>query len=371
MLPILIGFVVGAIWVSNLRASSSAAAVEVSKFGRLEDGTSVDMCTLRNAKGSIARLVTYGATLTELWVPDRFGNLGDVVLGFDNLQSYAGRHPWFGATVGRVANRIAKGKFALDGKDYSLEINDPPNNLHSGSKDLSRVVWKVEQVHERNGAAVRFTYDSPDGDEGFPGRVQVTVLYRLTNNDELELEYTAKSDKASPINLTNHSYFNLGSEKDILDEVLQLNAEKYTPIDATMIPTGEINNVEGTPLDFTHPVAIGAHIAEMKGDPGGYDHNFVLSMEAVKLKLAARVFDPPSGRQMEVWTTEPGVQFYSGNFLDGAITGKRGVVYGKHSGFCLETQHFPDSVNHPAFPSVILRSPAIYSSQTTYKFSIR
>jgi aldose 1-epimerase len=345
--------------------------VEATKFGSLGDGTAIDLYTLKNAKGATAKIITYGATLTELWVPDRTGKLSDVVLGFDNLQGYVGKHPWFGATVGRVANRIAKGKFTLDGKEYSLEINDPPNNLHSGSKDLSRAVWKAEPVHERDGAAVRFTYDSPDGDEGFPGRLLVTVLYRLTNNNELQLEYTAKTDKATPVNLTNHSYFNLNGDQNILGEVLQLNAEKYTPVDAMLIPTGEITPVKGTPLDFTHPVTIGAHIAEMKGDPGGYDHNFVLSTEAGKLKLAARVSDASSGRQMEVWTTEPGVQFYSGNFLDGTITGKRGVVYGKHSGFCLETQHYPDAVNHPAFPPVILRPGSVYSTQTIYKFSAR
>lgn len=345
--------------------------METSKFGSLDDGTAIDLYILKNAKGATAKVITYGAILTELWVPDRTGKLGDVVLGFDNLQGYLGKHPWFGATVGRVANRIAKGKFTLDGKEYSLEINDPPNNLHSGSKDLSRVVWKAEPVHERNGAAVRFTYDSPDGDEGFPGNLSVTVLYRLTNNNELQLEYTAKTDKATPVNLTNHSYFNLDGDKNILGQVLELNAEKYTQVDAALIPTGEIRAVKGTPLDFTHPVAIGARIAEMQGNPGGYDHNFVLSAEAGKLKLAARVFAPASGRQMEVWTTEPGVQFYSGNFLDGTITGKRGVVYGKHSGFCLETQHYPDAVNHPAFPSVILRPHSIYSTQTIYKFSTR
>jgi len=369
LLTILIFISPGLGWAANRTESPSEAAVETSKFGTLEDGKVVELYTLKNAKGAIAKVITYGATLTELWVPDRSGKLGDVVLGFDNLQGYVGKHPWFGATVGRVANRIAKGKFTLDGKEYSQEINDPPNSLHSGSKDLSRMVWKAEPVHERNGAAVRFTYDSPDGDEGFPGRLLVTVLYRLTNNNELQLEYTAKTDKATPVNLTNHSYFNLNGNYDVLGEVLQLNAEKYTPVDATLIPTGEIRSVKGTPLDFTHPTAIGAHIAEMKGDPGGYDHNYVLSADRGKLKLAATVVDPASGRKIEVWTTEPGVQFYSGNFLDGTLTGKRGIVYGKHSGFCLETQHFPNAVNQPAFPSVILRPPSVYSTQTTYKFS--
>src|ERR1022692_56614 len=217
----------GVVSAARLRGSSSEAAVETSNFGSLEDGTPVDLYILKNAKGSSAKIITYGATLTELWVPDRSVRLGDVVLGFDNLKGYVGKHPWFGATVGRVANRIANGKFTLDGKEYSLEINDPPHNLHSGSKELSRVVWRAERVHERNGAAVRFTYDSPEGDEGFPGRVLVTVLYRLTDSSELQLEYTAKTDKATPVNLTNHSYFNLDADKNVLSEVLQLNAEKY------------------------------------------------------------------------------------------------------------------------------------------------
>jgi aldose 1-epimerase len=356
-------------------ATNSEATVVISKFGSLDDGTAVDVYTLKNANGATAKVITFGATLTELWVPDRSGKMGDVVLGFENLQGYLGKEPFFGATIGRVTNRIAKGKFTLDGKEYSLEINDPPNTLHSGTHDLSRKVWKAEPVHERNGAAVRFSIDSPDGDEGFPGNLHVTVLYRLKNNNELQLEYTAKTDKATPINLTNHSYFHLGADtgkdKDVLGHVLHINADKYTPTDATFIPTGEIRSVKGTPLDFTQPVAIGAHIAEIPGTPGGYDHNFVVNGEAGKMRLAARAFDPSSGRQMEVWTTEPAVQFYTGNFLDGTNTGKRGVVYEKHSGFCLETQHYPDSVNHPAFPSTILRPGSVYSTQTTYKFSTR
>jgi aldose 1-epimerase len=358
-------------WAQAHNKVHPEATVETSKFGTLDDGTAIEMLTLKNAKGATAKVITYGATLTELWVPDRTGKMGDVVLGFDNIQGYVGKHPWFGATVGRVANRIAKGKFSLDGKEYSLEINNPPNNLHSGSKGLSHIVWKAEPLHEPHAAAVRFTAVSPDGDGGFPGSLSVTLVYRLTDSNELKLEYTATTDKATPVNLTNHSYFNLDGAKDVLAEVLYLPAERYTPVDATMIPTGEIQPVKGTPLDFTHPVAIGAHIAEMKGDPGGYDHNFVLNGGAGKLKLAARVFDPLSGRQMETWTTEPGVQFYSGNFLDGTLTGKRAVVYTKHSAFCLETQHYPDAANHPNFPSVILRPGAVYRTETIYKFSTK
>ena len=361
----------GPAWAQEHAKVHPEATVETSSFGSLNDGSAVEMLTLKNAKGATAKVITYGATLTELWVPDHSGKLGDVVLGFDQLQGYLGNHPWFGATVGRVANRIAKGKFTLDGKEYSLELNNPPNNLHSGSKGLSRTLWKAEPLHEPHAAAVRFTAVSPDGDGAFPGSLSVTLVYRLTDDNELQLEYTARTDKATPVNLTNHSYFNLGGGKDVLDDVLYLPAEHYTPVDATLIPTGEIQPVKGTPLDFTTPAAIGSRIAEMKGDPGGYDHNYVLSKEAGKLKLAARVMDPASGRQMEVWTTEPGVQFYSGNFLDGTITGKRGVVYGKHSAFCLETQHFPDSVNHPGFPSVILRPGDVYRTETIYKFSVK
>jgi aldose 1-epimerase len=358
-------------WAQQRDKMHPEAKVETTKFGTLDDGTAVEMLTLTNARGATAKVITYGATLTELWVPDRSGKMGDVVLGFDNLQGYVGKHPWFGATVGRVANRIAKGKFMLDGKEYSMEINDPPNSLHSGSKDLSRVVWKAEPLHERNAAAVRFTYLSPDGDEGLPGNLSVALLYRLTDSNDLQLEYTAKTDKATPVNMTHHSYFNLDGAKDILGEILYLKADHYTPVDPTLIPTGEIKPVKGTPLDFTYPLAIGEHIGDMKGNPGGYDHNFVLSKEAGKLKLAARVVDPPSGRQMEVWTTEPGIQFYSGNFLDSSLVGKRGVAYGKHSGFCLETQHFPDAVNHPNFPSVILRPKSEYRTETIYKFSTK
>lgn len=329
------------------------------------------MFTLRNAHGAIAKVITYGATLTELWIPDRLGKMGDLVLGFDNLQGYIGEHPWFGATVGRVCNRIAKGKFILDGKEYSLEINDPPNNLHSGTRGLSRVVWRAEPLHEHHAAEVRLTYLSPEATKGFPGNLSLEVVYRLTDENELQIEYTAKTDKATPVNFTNHSYFNLNGGKDILGHILSLQAENYTPVDATLIPTGEIESVRGTPLDFTHPVAIGARIGEMKGYPGGYDHNFVLSGKMGHQKLAARVADSVSGRQMEVWTTEPAVQFYSGNFLDGTITGKRGVVYGKHSGFCLETQHHPDAINHPNFPSIILRPGSAYRSETRYRFSTR
>ncbi len=345
------------------------AKVEKSVFGKLDDGTTVDLFTLTNARGSVAKVITYGATLTELWMPDRQGKNADVVLGFDQLEGYVANPAWFGATVGRVTNRIAKGKFTLGGRQYSLEINNPPNSLHSGPKDLSHVVWKGEVISAPHAAAVKFSYLSPDGDEGFPGNLAVRVTYTLTDSDELKLDYSASTDQATPVNLTNHSYFNLGGGKDILNDVLYLNADRYTPVDSTFIPTGEIISVKGTPLDFTRPAKIGARIADIKGDPGGYDHNFVLNGEAGKLKLAARVTDAVSGRKLELWTTEPGVQFYSANFLDGSIVGKGGVKYGKHAAFCLEAQHFPDSVNQPKFPSIILEPGSAYRQETMYRFS--
>ena len=357
------------LWGQPQRAASVAKA-EKSVFGKLDDGTTVDVFTLTNAKGSIAKIITYGATLTELWVPDRHGKNADVVLGFDDLSGYVKNPAWFGATVGRVTNRIAKGKFSLGGKQYSLEINNPPNSLHSGPKDLSHVVWKGEVTTAPHAAAVKFSYLSPDGDEGFPGNLEVSVTYTLTDSDELKLNYSAKTDQATPVNLTNHSYFTLGGGKDVLADVLYLNADRYTPVDSTFIPTGEILPVKGTPLDFTHPTAIGARIGEIKGDPGGYDHNFVLNGETGKLKLAARVTDPGSGRKLEMWTTEPGVQFYSANFLDGSIVGKGGVKYGQHAALCLEAQHFPDSVNQPKFPSIILDPGSVYRQETIYKFSV-
>lgn len=248
------------------KRTQGKAAVVIGEFGDF-DGTPIHAYSLTNARGATAKVISYGATLTELWMPDRSGKLGDVVLGFDNLEAYLAKHPWFGATIGRVANRIAGGKFKLDGREYSLAINDAPHSLHSGPNDFSRVVWRGEIVHERNGAAVRFIYDSPDGEQGFAGRLTVTVLYRLTNENELQLEYTARTDQATPVNLTNHSYFNLDGDKNILGEVLQINAESYIPVDAALIPTGEICSLQDTPLDFRHPAAIGAHIAEVGGDP--------------------------------------------------------------------------------------------------------
>lgn len=350
--------------------AKKSAHVEKAAFGQLPDGTAIESYTVYNSQGASAKLITYGATLTELHVPDRNGKMGDIVLGFEDIQGYLSQHPYFGAIVGRYANRIAKGKFTLDGKEYQLFINNSPNSLHGGAIGFNRRVWKAEEVKRPDGAGVRFTYLSKDGEENYPGNLNVSVTYILSDTNELKIEYAAETDKDTVLNLTNHSYFNLsGSDTgDILKYVLYLNADKCTPVDSTLIPTGEIASVEGTPLDFRKPAAIGARIAELK-EIGGYDHNFVVNGKAGTLRIAGRVTDPESGRQMEVWTTEPGVQFYSAIHLNGTIKGKGGVAYGKYGAICLETQHFPDSPNHPNFPSTELKPGQHFHSETIYKFS--
>jgi len=339
-----------------------------SEFGRLPDGTSIEAFVLRNRKGLEAKVITYGALLTEMHVPDRTGRMGDITLGFDNLQQYLDGHPYFGATIGRYANRIARGKFTLDGKTYTLATNDGPNHLHGGLRGFDKVVWTPEVL---DGASVKFTYVSPDGEEGYPGTLTVSVTYTLTEGNELRLDYTASTDKATVVNLTNHAYWNLGEAGSILDHILMLHADHYTPVDETLIPTGEIAPVQGTVMDFTAPMVIGSRIGRLTNDPQGYDHNYVLRSGGGKLAKAARVEDPKSGRVMEISTTEPGIQFYSGNFLDGTLKGKRGVVYQQHHGFCLETDHFPDSPNRPSFPSVVLRPGQVYTQTTIHKFSSR
>jgi aldose 1-epimerase len=351
-------------------AAKKGANVEKAEFGKMPDGTAIEAFTIYNTQGASAKLITYGATVTELHVPDKNGKMGDIVLGFDNLQGYLGEHPHFGGTIGRYGNRIAKGKFTLDGKEYQLAINNPPNSLHGGPTGFDRRVWKGEPLEVKDGAAVRFTYFSKDGEENFPGNLHVSVTYTLTNTNEFKLEYSAETDKDTVVNLTNHSYFNLAGSADILKEVLYLNADKYTPVDLTLIPTGEIASVENTPLDFRKPTEIGAHIAEIK-DIGGYDHNFVVNGKAGTLRIAARVTDPVSGRLMEVWTTEPGVQFYSAIGLNGSIVGKGGIAYPKYGALCLETQHFPDSPNRPNFPSTELKPGTKFHSETIYKFSTK
>jgi aldose 1-epimerase len=353
-------------------AAKQDAHVEKAAFGQLPDGTAIESYTLHNAQGASARVITYGATLTELHVPDRNGKTGDVVLGFDSLEGYLGQHPYFGATIGRYGNRIAKGKFTLDGKEYDLFLNNGPNSLHGGQIGFNRRVWKAEELKEKDGAAVRFSYLSKDGEENYPGNLNVSVTYTLTNTNELKLQYSAETDKDTVLNVTNHSYFNLSGTDtgNILKYVLYINADKYTPVDSTLIPTGELASVVGMPLDFLKPTAIGARIGELK-EIGGYDHNYVLNGKAGTLRVAAKVSDPESGRVMEVLTTEPGVQFYSAIGLNGSIKGKGGVAYEKYGAICLETQHYPDSPNRPNFPSTVLKPGTKFQSETIYKFSAK
>jgi aldose 1-epimerase len=316
----------------------------------------------------MARITDYGTIITELHVPDRRGTLTDIVLGFDNLDQYLKGHPYFGCTVGRVANRIAKGKFSLDGRTYTLAVNNGSNHLHGGLKGFDKVLWSASP---QNGASVKFSYTSPAGEEGYPGKLEVTVVMTLTDANELRIDYTAIADRPSPVNLTNHSYFNLAGAGDILSHELMLAAESYTPTDATLIPTGEIRALKGTPMDFRSPQPIGSRITQLEGEEPGYDSNYVINGGGSSLSLAARVREPQSGRVMEVYTTQPGVQLYTANYLDGSLTGKRGVVYQRHSAFCLETQHFPDSVNHANFPSAIFRPGQAYRHTTLHKFSVQ
>jgi aldose 1-epimerase len=368
---VLLCVTIGTIQALSQSQPRKETSVERRIFGKMGDGTDVELFALKNARGTTANIIGYGASLQGLWVPDRRSKLSDVVLGFDDLKGYLGPHPHFGGTIGRFANRIANGKFTLDGRGYALALNDGANTLHGGREGFDRRVWRGEINKVTRAASVQFTYVSADGEEGFPGVLKATVVYTLTDEDELKIDYTATTDRATPVNLTNHSYFNLAGSGDILSHVLELNATQYTPVDARLIPTGAIAPVAGTPLDFTHPTAIGARIGQLARDPGGYDHNFVLDGEGGKLKLAARLSDPASGRLMEVWTTEPGIQFYTGNFLDGKIQGKGGVAYQKFAALCLETQHYPDSVNHPNFPTTILRPGSAFHEQTILKFSVK
>ncbi len=342
--------------------------IERKAFGNTGDGAPVYLFILENSRQSVAKLTNYGARLTELHVPDRGGRLGDVTLGFDNLSQYLQPEPFFGTTVGRFANRIANARFMVDDVEYILPANDGPNSLHGGACAWDKRVWRAVPVERSDGPGVDFSYDSPDGDDGFPGTVNAMVRYTWTNNDELRIEYEATTDKATPINLTNHSYFNLAGDAsgEMLGHILTLNASRYTPVDSALIPTGAIEPVSGTPLDFTAPTPIGARIAETGL---GYDHNFVIDANGAGLSLAARVSEPQSGRTMEVLTSQPGVQLYTGNHLDGTLRGVGGI-YRRHGAFCLETQHFPDSVHHPQFPNAILRPGTVYRHTTIYRFGV-
>jgi len=355
---------------SERTAGKNAGTIERTNFGQTKDGQQVELFTLTNKNGLVAKVTNYGGIVTELHVPDKNGQNGNVVLGFATLDKYVAGHPFFGTITGRVANRIGKGTFTLDGKQYKLETNNGPNHLHGGNNGFDKKVWQPEPRETKNGPALRLSYLSPDGDAGYPGNLNTTVTYTLTNDNELKIDYQATTDKPTIVNLTNHSYFNLAGDGNgtVLDHELMINADRYTVFDKTQIPTGEIKSVKGTPLDFTKATPIGQRIKEVEG---GYDHNYVLNGKTGEMKLCARVRDPQSGRVMEIRTTEPGVQLYTANGLDGKITGVSGKPYPKYGAFCLETQHYPDSINHPEFPSVVLRPGETYKTTTVHKFTAR
>ncbi len=344
--------------------------IDHSPYGTMPDGAPVELYTLTNLNGLVCKAITYGAVVTELHVPDRAGRLGDVVLGFDNLAQYISDSPCFGAAVGRVANRIANGRFSIDGKAYALAVNEPPNTLHGGIKGFDKAVWKAEAAESPDGPSIVFTHVSPDGDEGFPGTLSVRMTYTLTNGDELRIDYEATTDRATPVNLTHHGYFNLACRGDILGHVLRIKASRYTAADAGLIPTGELAAVAGTPLDFTRAKPIGRDIRKITGLKG-YDHCFVIDGGGTHLVLAARAHDPGSGRTMEVATDQPGVQLYTSNAFNGTLVGKYGAAFPLHAGLCLETQHFADSVNKPAFPNTVLRPGETLRSTTIHRFSAK
>jgi aldose 1-epimerase len=353
---------------------NQGAQISVKPFGPPQNGIAVDLYTLRNNKGAEAAICNYGGLVISFKVPDRWGAFGDVVLGYDNLADYIKDTPYFGAMIGRYGNRIAKGKFTLDGKEYTLAINNGPNALHGGLKGFDKVVWESKILARSEGPSLQLRYTSKDGEEGYPGNLSVTAVYTLTDDNALKLEYTATTDKDTVINLTQHSYFNLAGKGDILNHTVMIPADKFTPVDSALIPTGELKPVDGTPFDFRTPTPIGARIGqddEQLKFGNGYDHNWVINKPMGKLGLMARVFEPTSGRVLEVFSTEPGLQFYTGNFLDGKLTGKGGWVYQFRNGFCMEAQHYPDSPNQPNFPTVVLKPGEVYRNTIIFKFSVQ
>jgi aldose 1-epimerase len=350
--------------------SPAGPVVKRAAYGTV-DGRAIEQFTLSNKHGVEVRAINYGGIITSIKTPDRAGALADIVLGFDSLNGYLGDHPFFGAIIGRYGNRIAKGRFAIDKQEYTLATNNGPHHLHGGMKGFDKRVWDAEIMPGQNGVA--FTYTSADGEEGYPGRLIVEVVYWLNDNNALTVEYLARADKATHVNLTQHSYFNLAGSGDVLGHELTIDADRYTPVDATLIPTGELAPVEGTPFDFRKSTPIGARIdaahPQIKNGQG-YDHNWVLTRSGSGVQRAARVIEPKSGRTLEVSTTEPGMQFYAGNFLDGKIVGKGGQSYGRRGGFCLETQHFPDTPNQPNFPTTLVKAGQPYSSKTVFAFGV-
>lgn len=361
----------------SISRSARGAAITVKPYSTTADGQPVDEYILTNANGVELKIITYGGVITSIRVPDRDGKFANIALGFDNLADYETKSPYFGTITGRYANRIANATFELDGKRYSLAANQAPNSLHGGEKGFGTKVWTARQVEAGGEIRLELSYLSPDGEENYPGNLQTTVVYALTDNNELRIDYTAKTDAPTVVNLTNHSYFNLAGEGSgsIYDHILLLNADRYTPVDSNLIPTGELAPVEGTPFDFRLPRAIkpgqrSSHEQIVRGR--GYDHNFVLNrsdLNDTTLILAARMYEPEYGRVLECWTTEPGIQFYAGNFLDATLVGSGGHIYRQSDGFALETQHFPDSPNQPHFPSTVLRPGQTYRSTTIYKFT--
>jgi aldose 1-epimerase len=359
--------------------TNTIGTVNQAPFGKTPDGTPVDIYTLRNGKGMEARIMTYGGIVESLKAPDKNGKFDDVVLGFDKLDgytkdSYVKACPYFGALIGRYGNRIGAAKFTLEGQTYTLATNNGANSLHGGIKGFDKVVWQGKSYITPNGPALELSYVSKDGEEGFPGNLSVTAIYTLTDSNELRLDFKATTDKPTVCNLTHHSYFNLQGQGngDILGHLVYINSDKTTPVDNGLIPTGDFASVDGTPFDFRKPTAIGARINDpdtvLQYGPG-YDHNWVINKPAGQLGLMARVAEPTTGRVMEVWSSEPGLQFYAGNFLDGSLTGKDGKVYQRRNGFCMEPQHYPDSPNKPQFPSTELKPGETYQTTIIYKFS--
>ena len=367
----------------GLSATIVKPAITAASFGSLPDGREVEIYTLRNRSGMEARIMTYGGVVTSLRTADRRGEIADVVLGYDSLDGYLKNSPYFGALIGRYGNRIADGRFSLEGKEYSLPINNPPNSLHGGAVGFDKVLWKVVVARlSARGPQLALEHQSPDGDQGYPGNLRVTAVYTLTDDDSLRLDYTATTDHVTVVNLTQHSYFNLRGSGDILGHVFEIFASHFTPVDASLIPTGELRSVVGTPFDFRTPTAIGTRIEASDEElrfGRGYDHNWVIDPDLRapatppidQARLDARVYEPDTGRVLEVLSTQPGLQFYTGNFLDGTITGKGGRVYKRRAGFCLEPQHFPDSPHHANFPSTVLKPGDVYRSRIEYRFSVR
>lgn len=341
--------------------------LQKQSYGRLADGAAVDKYGFSNARGLAAEVITYGGILTSLTMPDRRGKTANVNLGFETLEEYLAKSPFFGALVGRFANRITRGTFTIEGRQYRLACNNGPNHLHGGLKGFDKVLWKAKPFQEKNSAGVVLSYTSPDGEEGYPGTLRLTVTCRLTEDNELSFEYLAKTDRPTPLNLTQHSYWNLAGAGTVLDHELQLDCPFYLPVDAELIPTGEVLSVRGTPLDFTSSKPIGRDIGKMSG---GYDHCWVGGTAERAFRRLATLYEPSGGRGMEVWTTMPGVQLYTGNFLNG-LAGAGGAVYNKHYGLCLETEHFPDAPNRPHFPSCILLPGGVYSHKTAHRFFVK